>query len=53
MISLIISESALELVPFELEDHPSVVSHARKLENTPLKFYWIIQKEQVLMQIQR
>jgi rRNA small subunit pseudouridine methyltransferase Nep1 len=31
MISLIISESALELVPFELEDHPSVVSHAKKL----------------------
>ncbi|MDC3254447.1 ribosome biogenesis protein [Nitrosopumilus sp.] len=31
MISLIISESALELVPFELENHPSVVSHARKL----------------------
>jgi rRNA small subunit pseudouridine methyltransferase Nep1 len=31
MISLILSESALELVPFELEDHPSVVSHARKL----------------------
>ena len=31
MISLIISESALELVPSELEDHPSVVSHARKL----------------------
>ena len=31
MISLIISESALELVPFELKDHPSVVSHARKL----------------------
>ena len=31
MISLVISESALELVPFELEDHPSVVSHARKL----------------------
>ena len=31
MISLIISESALELVPYELEDHPSVVSHARKL----------------------
>jgi rRNA small subunit pseudouridine methyltransferase Nep1 len=31
MISLIISESALELVPLELEDHPSVVSHARKL----------------------
>jgi rRNA small subunit pseudouridine methyltransferase Nep1 len=31
MISLIISESALELVPFELKDHPSVISHARKL----------------------
>ena len=31
MISLIISESALELVPYELEDHPSVISHARKL----------------------
>ena len=31
MISLIISESALELVPFELENHPSVVSHAKKL----------------------
>jgi len=42
MISLIISESALELVPFELEHHPSVVSHARKLGKYPLKFYWII-----------
>ena len=31
MISLIISESALELIPFELEDHPSVISHAQKL----------------------
>ena len=31
MISLIISESALELVPYELEDHASVISHARKL----------------------
>ncbi len=31
MISLIISESALELVPSELKHHPSVVSHARKL----------------------
>ena len=31
MISLIISESALEIVPYELEDHPSVISHARKL----------------------
>ena len=35
MISLIISESALELVPLELEDHPSVVSHARKLGKYP------------------
>jgi len=31
MISLILSESALELVPSALEHHPSVVSHARKL----------------------
>ena len=31
MISLILSESSLELVPSELEHHPSVVSHARKL----------------------
>jgi len=31
MISLILSESALELVPSVLEHHPSVVSHARKL----------------------
>jgi len=31
MISLIISESALELIPYELENHPSVVSHAKKL----------------------
>ena len=35
MISLIISESALELVPFELENHPSVVSHAKKLGKYP------------------
>lgn len=31
MISLILAESALELVPPELKHHPSVVSHARKL----------------------
>ncbi|MDH3361870.1 MAG: ribosome biogenesis protein [Nitrosopumilus sp.] len=31
MISVILSESALELVPYDLEDHPSVISHARKL----------------------
>lgn len=31
MISLILSESSLELVPPKLQRHPSVVSHARKL----------------------
>jgi rRNA small subunit pseudouridine methyltransferase Nep1 len=35
MISLILSESALELVPYELEEHPSVVSHAKKLGKHP------------------
>lgn len=31
MVSLVLAESALELVPSELKHHPSVVSHARKL----------------------
>ena len=31
MISLILAESALELVPSKLQDHPSVLSHAQKL----------------------
>jgi rRNA small subunit pseudouridine methyltransferase Nep1 len=31
MISLVLAESALELIPSELKHHPSVVSHARKL----------------------
>lgn len=35
MISLILSESSLELVPPELKRHPSVVSHARKLGKRP------------------
>ena len=35
MISLILSESALELVPCELEEHPSVISHAKKLGKHP------------------
>tara|TARA_B100001939_G_scaffold328251_1_gene323403 strand:+ start:24 stop:692 length:669 start_codon:yes stop_codon:yes gene_type:complete len=35
MISLILSESALELVPYELEEHPSVISHANKLGKHP------------------
>lgn len=35
MISLILAESALELIPLELQDHPSVLSHARKLVKHP------------------
>jgi rRNA small subunit pseudouridine methyltransferase Nep1 len=35
MISLILTESALELVPSELKHHPSVISHARKLGKHP------------------
>ena len=35
MISLILSESALELVPSELIHHPSVISHARKIGKYP------------------
>ena len=35
MISLILSESSLELVPSELKHHPSVISHARKLGKLP------------------
>lgn len=35
MISLILSESSLELVPPELEHHPSVIAHARKLGKHP------------------
>jgi len=35
MISLVLAESALELVPLELQDHPSVLSHAHKLGKNP------------------
>ena len=35
MISLILAESSLELVPSELQHHPSVISHARKLGKHP------------------
>jgi rRNA small subunit pseudouridine methyltransferase Nep1 len=35
MISLILAESSLELIPSELEYHPSVISHARKLDKHP------------------
>jgi len=35
LISLILSQSSLELVPSELKHHPSVISHARKLGKKP------------------
>jgi len=35
MIHLILAESSLELVPSELQHHPSVISHARKLGKNP------------------
>lgn len=35
MISLILAESALELIPLKLQDHPSVLSHAQKLGKNP------------------
>jgi len=35
LISLILSQSSLELVPSELKHHPSVISHARKLGKRP------------------
>jgi rRNA small subunit pseudouridine methyltransferase Nep1 len=35
MISLIIAESALELVPEDLQNHNSVISHAQKLKKNP------------------
>ena len=35
MFSLVLAESALELVPLELQDHPSVLSHAQKLGKNP------------------
>ena len=35
MISLILAESALELVPYNLQNHNSVISHAEKLKKHP------------------
>lgn len=35
MISLVLAESALELVPSELQNHPSITSHAQKLGKHP------------------
>ncbi|MDH3610282.1 MAG: ribosome biogenesis protein [Nitrosopumilus sp.] len=37
MISLILTESSLELVPKELQSHPSVISHGKKLGKTPFE----------------
>ncbi len=37
MISLILAESALELVPKELSSHQSVISHSKKLGKQPSK----------------
>jgi rRNA small subunit pseudouridine methyltransferase Nep1 len=37
MISLILAESALELVPDKLQNHSSVISHAEKLKKDPSK----------------
>ena len=37
MISLILTESSLELVPNELKSHPSVILHAQKLGKKPSK----------------
>jgi len=35
MISLVLAESSLELVPKKLHSHPSVISHAKKLGKNP------------------
>jgi rRNA small subunit pseudouridine methyltransferase Nep1 len=33
-ISLILAESSLELIPKEIQNHPSVLSHCKKLSKT-------------------
>ena len=35
MLSLVLAESALELIPKALQNHPSVISYAKKLEKNP------------------
>ena len=35
MLSLIVAESALELVPKEIQQHNSVISHSKKLGKKP------------------
>ena len=37
MISLILAESSLELVPKELRTHPSIISHAQKINKKPFE----------------
>lgn len=37
MLSLILAESSLELVPFAIQSHPSIMSHADKLGKHPSK----------------
>ncbi len=37
MISLILAESSLEIVPVQLQDHPSVVRHAQRLGRLPVQ----------------
>ena len=37
MLSLILAESSLELVPFSIQSHPSIMSHAAKLGKPPSK----------------
>lgn len=39
MLSLVIVESALELVPQEIQNHPSVISHSKKLEKNPTEIF--------------
>ena len=34
-LSLILAESSLEMIPKEIQNHPSVVSHSKKLGKTP------------------
>jgi len=35
MLSLILAESSLELIPMELQNHPSVLSHSQKIGKNP------------------
>ena len=35
MLSIVLAESSLELIPVELQNHPSVLSHSKKIEKNP------------------